>query len=676
MEDGRLVLSDFGLATDLAGVGTLMVGTPFYMAPELIMGEQSSTRSDVWAMGVVLHELFFGLRPDWEWRDYRRVMRSPLTPDSNRVERRVFELCRAATIDIPEERPENGEALSLLLERALAGKRSPSTPSSPAYRRRAGVLWGTTTLLGLGALILIGRGFGLRMRQADASSAAASAKTIDVSGASRRALPAAREVLDVEGELHCVSALPDEKSLVVVWGASRTAEEVDLITGARRPTTLPAETYKLGCPEISPQSGAVLFEADGDGNLGRIIKVIERPGAAAHTLTAGTGPLWIPHSEDFVFNIDEGHAAVYSFAQRNFALAISTDPTEGRTLYLKAVSPDGKYLATKHLGGPSGVTVLVRALPSLEVTGQVAVGPRLSGLRFSADNGFLRFATSREGKNELCDVDWRTGKTAQCFSTTVGGSLRRDLATSVGLVGVGDTSKYQIWLANKDALERPLVTEGANFFPSRDAQGNVLFVSVDGSGARIIRSWDPDSGTTKTLTNGPYDLWPNFAPSGNGWLYVKVDSNTVMHCPHLHSAADCVPLAVPPHQVFRPALSPDMRHLVYLGVVGSALRASLYDLGSQQIGDLGPALNDEAPRFSDPDHVWFLTESNHKRSWQEFSLAAQKPTGRTELMDPVLGQTFTQCGRFPFPSESSAEWACNRPDLHAHLTVLTPPAWQ
>ena len=66
MEDGRLVLSDFGLATDLptATMVSVFVGTPHYMAPEVREGEPATTRSDVWSLGVVLHEIVFGRRPE------------------------------------------------------------------------------------------------------------------------------------------------------------------------------------------------------------------------------------------------------------------------------------------------------------------------------------------------------------------------------------------------------------------------------------------------------------------------------------------------------------------------------------------------------------------------------------------------------------------------------------
>ena len=55
MEDGRLIITDFGLATDAGNQGnTIMVGTPAYMAPEVVMGDPATLRSDVWGLGVVL----------------------------------------------------------------------------------------------------------------------------------------------------------------------------------------------------------------------------------------------------------------------------------------------------------------------------------------------------------------------------------------------------------------------------------------------------------------------------------------------------------------------------------------------------------------------------------------------------------------------------------------------
>ncbi|MCZ6507840.1 MAG: serine/threonine-protein kinase, partial [Acidobacteria bacterium] len=55
---GRVKLTDFGLAA----VAEVRAGTPIYMAPEQLAGEEVSVRSDLYALGLVLHELFTGKR--------------------------------------------------------------------------------------------------------------------------------------------------------------------------------------------------------------------------------------------------------------------------------------------------------------------------------------------------------------------------------------------------------------------------------------------------------------------------------------------------------------------------------------------------------------------------------------------------------------------------------------
>src|SRR5206468_270624 len=66
MADGRPVVSDFGLATDaFESTTSIHGGTIAYMAPEVTRGERASFASDVWSLGVLLHEIVFGERPRW-----------------------------------------------------------------------------------------------------------------------------------------------------------------------------------------------------------------------------------------------------------------------------------------------------------------------------------------------------------------------------------------------------------------------------------------------------------------------------------------------------------------------------------------------------------------------------------------------------------------------------------
>jgi eukaryotic-like serine/threonine-protein kinase len=66
--DVRLWITDFGLAhalqsdTTLSGRGAV-AGTPSYIAPELLQGHRPSQASDLYAFGVVMHEVFTGQKP-------------------------------------------------------------------------------------------------------------------------------------------------------------------------------------------------------------------------------------------------------------------------------------------------------------------------------------------------------------------------------------------------------------------------------------------------------------------------------------------------------------------------------------------------------------------------------------------------------------------------------------
>ncbi|KAJ6974774.1 hypothetical protein D5086_024324 [Populus alba] len=64
-EMNRVKLADFGSADWVGEEGTLsgVVGTPYYVAPEVVMGRDYNEKVDVWSAGVVLYVLLAGFPP-------------------------------------------------------------------------------------------------------------------------------------------------------------------------------------------------------------------------------------------------------------------------------------------------------------------------------------------------------------------------------------------------------------------------------------------------------------------------------------------------------------------------------------------------------------------------------------------------------------------------------------
>jgi tetratricopeptide (TPR) repeat protein/predicted Ser/Thr protein kinase len=124
-DSGAVRITDFGIATARNDVGQhTLVGTPAYMAPEQIPGGALvSEKTDIYALGLILHELVVGQRP---FPDSMRPSGPPerlttLVPDVDVRLSRVVK--RALKVD-PRERPDSAAAIAAALEAPMAERRS------------------------------------------------------------------------------------------------------------------------------------------------------------------------------------------------------------------------------------------------------------------------------------------------------------------------------------------------------------------------------------------------------------------------------------------------------------------------------------------------------------------------------------------------------------------------
>jgi hypothetical protein len=114
MDDGRLVVSDFGITRALAQPATTrLAGTPGYLAPETLVGGDPSQASDVWSLGVVLHEILGGSRPRWTGSVWKTDL--PRNAAGDRSSQAIARVCRACLRTDARRRPQDASQVEKLL---------------------------------------------------------------------------------------------------------------------------------------------------------------------------------------------------------------------------------------------------------------------------------------------------------------------------------------------------------------------------------------------------------------------------------------------------------------------------------------------------------------------------------------------------------------------------------
>lgn len=119
-DDGRIKISDFGLAraaTANTATGAALLGTIAYLSPELVTRGVADTRSDIYALGIMMFEMLVGEQPFKGEQPmqiaYQHANDSVPAPSSRnpRVPVELDELVLWATARDPEDRPKDARAL-------------------------------------------------------------------------------------------------------------------------------------------------------------------------------------------------------------------------------------------------------------------------------------------------------------------------------------------------------------------------------------------------------------------------------------------------------------------------------------------------------------------------------------------------------------------------------------
>lgn len=134
--DGRIVVTDFGIAFSTDDMQAETSGTPAYMAPEQVRGEVVTSAADLYALGVTLFELATGRCP-FEGDSALLVMAARLDVDppdpraSASVPDALAEVILRAMARRPEDRFESALALAKALEPVASGRPAWSVAPPP-----------------------------------------------------------------------------------------------------------------------------------------------------------------------------------------------------------------------------------------------------------------------------------------------------------------------------------------------------------------------------------------------------------------------------------------------------------------------------------------------------------------------------------------------------------------
>ncbi len=623
MGDGRLVVSDFGLATDAdPTASSIHGGTVAYMAPEIARGERASVASDVWALGVIVHEIVFGRRPSWREGRFGSTMSAAADTALGPAERRVVEICQRCTHERGRQRPSAAAVGTLVSSAAASG-----APAGPGRRTRRRLI-----VLGLAAIAIV-----MSTRHLSRARPAAPAPSLEIriAGDATDWTSTSRVLASVDGRCYAITTLPGGDRVRMTWGDARLTEDVDLVTGARAPAITAPVPDRTGPPVPSPDGASIAVEGYASGGRPFIFLGPSSPQARLAPVTAAADPTlaseprWLAGSRAFVYDADVRNVGVFSLDTNRATVLPAFDARPSFTTFKAAVG--GRVLVNRLAqGGTSQIGIFT--WPAMELVSRFDLPA--GAIEWQSRDGATLFAIALEHDHgfDIISLDLAT-REARRLGRIQGQHLGTLALAPRALVFASWRFSGDVWI--DDGASGRVVTRNLQARELARAGERVL-ASVMRGGQDVIVELDAEGHERGVLTPGPRDDSPSILPGGDAWTYVRKAGDK----PGLYRCAFGGPCARLSEEIMPYAtVSPDGRRIAYVDPAPQGPRARLFELEGGAERDVGDASSFCRPVWSSSRTLWISRRAAGTPEWVEIDVgqpdgpagqtASGVPTGRT-----------------------------------------------
>jgi hypothetical protein len=626
MADGRLVVTDFGLAvapgqTTFVSGYSGAVGTPSYMAPEVALGGDATMASDVFSLGVILHEIFFDRRPTWDTTKRGRFLISPVEGSNSRVARAMARMCAECLEELAPRRPGNAEEVRKRFERAVLGR---TGSALEALRTGKGAL-----VLGVVGATLAATGVFVATRPVEGTVKAR------ITGTAADWRSGARVVARREGRLNCLYPGADRHTVRAIWGKPSVPEVIDLSTGRASPWPLAPELVARGCPDWTADGRFVAFNG-GPGNADIMISA-NADGSAARRVASGFGPRWLPGGRELVFEFGRRRVAVSDLVDVPQILpeAPGATATEEVLFNLAVSHRGGRVAALFRQPGTKRSAVLTYRFPSWDLEARIEVESDVSRVIFPGGSDELSLVVEEPAGSTLAVLK-PDGDLVRRGQLT-GSTLVDLMPTSSGPVVVTEQRTVTAMVRSPGGQQRALLVAPALGGVSVSSDhSQVVMERLLEDGRWVIAHYDGRASRLTQLTAGPHDRSPLILPGGREFLFLERDEKRRVRACSVEVPSSCRTVFEETTAFTLLGVSPTAQQIAYVSLQALQSRLRVITLPAGTTSDLGPLSSFCQVRWPSEERLWSFERSADFTGWTEMNIPGSAATGRREP-ESVLG---------------------------------------